>query len=234
MDLSIPVFREAPHACPYIPERLCSNMRFVLPQADPFFMDLLLEQGFRHFGDNFFRPACPDCQACVGIRVPISTFRANTSQRRCLKKNSDLVIDSGPVIVDDERLDLLNRFQIARWIDKDWGLIEYTAEQYMSSFSWVGQVTQEVTVRNAEGTLVAVGIVDFAQTTASATYHYHDPLEARRGLGTWLLLKEIDLLQKMRLQYLYLGLWNGECKSLDYKKRYQPFEMLYADLWVAE
>lgn len=232
MDTGIPVFRELPHECPYIPVRQCSNLRFELVQAAPEFMELLLERGFRHFGNHFFRPDCPDCRACVGIRVPVRTFRPNRSQRRCLRDNQDLILDAGPIVVDQERLDLLRRFQVARWMDKGWGLIEYDEAQYRSSFFWDSVISQELTVRDSSGRLLAVGIVDISSRSASATYHYHEPSEAHRGIGTWLILKELQLLAEMGLEYLYLGLWNGQCRSLDYKQRFQPYEMLEGFRWV--
>lgn len=233
MDGGIPVFRELPHECPYIKDRQCSNLRFELSKVEPEFMELLLERGFRHFGDHFFRPDCPGCIACVGVRIPVKTFQPNRSQRRCLKDNRDLILDAGPIVVDEERLELLNRFQTARWIDKGWGLIEYDEAQYRSSFFWDSNISQELTVRNEKGDLLGVGIVDFSARSASATYHFHDPREAHRGIGTWMVLKEIQLLQEMGLNYLYLGLWNGECKSLDYKQRFKPYEMLEANGWKA-
>ena len=232
MDASIPVYREIPHECPYLPDVQCSNLRFELAQSSPEFLDILLERGFRHFGDSFFRPECPGCEACVGIRIPVDTFKPNRSQRRCLRDNTDLVLDMGPVIIDEERLDLLNRFQLARWLDKNWSLIEYDEEQYRSSFCWDANLLQELIVRDQQGKLLAVGIVDFTQTTASATYHFHDPQESRRGLGTWLLLRELELLKTMQYRYLYLGLWNGQCKSLDYKRRFLPHELLVDGEWL--
>ena len=226
VNVSIPVFREALHVCPYLSDQQCSNLRFTLAQAEPSFMTLLLERGFRHFGDDFFRPECPECSRCVGIRVLAQEFTLNESRRRCLKKNLDLTLGIGPVVVDEERLDLLNRFQVARWIKKEWSLIEYSEEQYRSSFGWDPAVTQELTVRDAHGTLLAVGLIDVAQDSISAIYHFHDPAEHKRGLGNWLILKEIELLQKLNLPYLYMGLWNGSSPSLTYKKLYSPHEML--------
>lgn len=233
MDVTIPVFREAPHACPYLQERACSNLRFILSQGDRAFVDLLLERGFRHFGDNFFRPECPDCKACVGIRIPVNDFKPDRSQRRCLRDNADLTFASGPIVVDEERLELLNRFQVARWIDKNWGLIEYDEGQYLSSFFWNAEVSQEITVRDKDGHLLAVGIVDFTDRSMSATYHYHDPLRAKRGLGTWLILKELELLNELHMEYLYMGLWNNECKSLQYKNHFRPHEMFTNGEWKA-
>lgn len=232
MESGIPVFRELPHECPYIPVRECSNLRFELSHGNAEFMEILLRKGFRHFGHHFFRPDCPDCKACVGIRIPVRDFKPNRSQKRCLRDNQDLVLDAGPIIVDEERLALLNRFQVARWMDKGWTLIEYDEPQYQSSFQWDTTISQELTVRDRSGRLLGVGIIDLATHSASATYHYHEPGETQRGIGTWMILKEIQLLKDMGLDYLYLGLWNGECKSLEYKKNYRPFEMLESTGWV--
>jgi len=234
VDETIPVFREFPHPCPYIPERQCSNLRFSLTYAENSFLDMLLSRGFRHFGEQYFRPACAGCNACVGIRIPVATFKPDRSQRRCLKDNTDLQWEMGDVVESAERLDLLNRFQVARWISKGWGLMEYTAEQYDSSFAWDPAVTHEICVRDRSGRLLAVGILDITEHSASAIYHYHAPEESHRGLGTWMILKELELLRDMGISYLYLGLWNGDCPSLQYKKRFRPFELFIDEKWVRE
>jgi len=228
---SVPILIEEPHTCPYVSSKLCSNIRFVLPGGSPEFIELLLEKGFRHFGVDFFRPECPDCQLCEGIRVPVWRFTPSRSQRRCWKDNSDLSWELGPAVIDDERLELLNRFQASRSLTKDWELHWYNEDQYRSSFTWENGVTQEMTVRDRDGHLLGVGIVDLAENSLSGIYNYHDPRESHRGLGTFMILAEIEETRRRGLDFYYLGLWNPQCPSLDYKARFRPHQLLRDGVW---
>lgn len=230
---SVPILVEEPHVCPYVPTQKCSNLRFVLPSGSPEFMDLLLENGFRHFGADFFRPECPSCQLCEGIRVPVASFVPSRAQKRCWKANADLHWAVGPVVVDEERLELLNRFQASRSLSHDWDLHWYSPEQYRSSFAWVADVTYEITVRDSEGRLLGVGIVDITEKAVSGIYNYHDPRAAKRGLGTFMILAEIEEARKRGFAYYYLGLWNPDCASLLYKTRYSPHQILRQGEWTA-
>lgn len=232
MQEEIPLFREVPHVCPYLSDRECSNLRFTLSGADADFLQILLEDGFRHFGDSFFVPNCPNCSSCIGVRIPVKEFKPNRSQQRCLKANQDLIFQIGKPSFDEERLMLINAFQLERWIGKDWTLLQYTEEQYRSSFFWESASAFEVTVRNQNGKLLAAGIIDITENALSATYHYHDPREHKRSLGTWLILKELEYLKQTAREYLYLGLWNDEVPSLRYKTQYQPVEKLRDRKWV--
>lgn len=229
---SVPILIEEPHICPYVPSEKCSNLRFVLPMGSPEFMEILLEKGFRHFGVDFFRPECGSCQRCEGIRVPLATFTPSRSQRRCMRKNADLVWEMGPVVVNDERLELLNRFQASRSLTRDWDLHWYSPEQYLSSFSWDPSVTQELTLRDSQGVLLGVGIVDVAAGSFSGIYNYHDPRLADRSLGTFLILAEIEAAKRQGCSYYYLGLWNPCCGSLSYKTNFKPYELLREGRWV--
>lgn len=228
---SVPILVEEPHPCPYVTGKLCSNIRFVLPSGSADFMEILLERGFRHFGADFFRPECPDCRLCEGIRVPVSSFVPSKSQKRCLAANRDLTWEVGPVVVDEERLELLNRFQASRSLTHGWELHWYSSEQYLSSFGWDPQVTHEIALRDAGGRLLGVGIVDLAERSLSGIYNYHDPHESARGLGTFLVMAEIEEARRRGMDNYYLGLWNPECASLAYKARYRPHQLLGPEGW---
>lgn len=226
------LYLEHPHPCPYLGEPLAANLRFTLPHASPALLERLLEQGFRHFGASFFRPACPDCAGCAGLRIPVSGFSPSRSQRRSLERNRDLVWNWGEARVDDERLELLNRFQAARTTDRGWALQHFAAADYATAFFWDPQICREMTVRDTAGRLLAVGIVDHAGSALSGVYHYHDPDQARRGLGTWMILQQLAWGAAHGYTWLYLGLWNPRVPSLAYKARFRPCEELTAQGWV--
>src|SRR3546814_5011836 len=51
----------------------------------------LVEQGFRRSGLFTYRPHCDKCQACLPIRVDVTGFNANRSQRKTWKRHSEQI-----------------------------------------------------------------------------------------------------------------------------------------------
>jgi arginine-tRNA-protein transferase len=82
--------------------------------------------------------------------------------------------------------------------------------------------------------LVGVGYVDRLPRSLSAIYFYHDPDERKRSLGTFNILSLIDRAQQWQLPYVYLGYYVAGCRSLEYKARFRPNEVLNSHgQWVA-
>ena len=79
--------------------------------------------------------------------------------------------------------------------------------------------------------LVAVAIVDRGATSLSAVYTFFDPDLERLSLGTYSILKQIDLCRRWKLPYLYLGLYIAKCPTMVYKARFVPHERLLDGAW---
>ncbi len=86
--------------------------------------------------------------------------------------------------------------------------------------------TIECECRTAEGRLVGVGICDRSREALSSVYFYFDPDEAKRSLGTWSILKEIDLARSLGMNYYYLGYRVNGCAKMEYKSNYRPHQVL--------
>jgi arginine-tRNA-protein transferase len=60
-------------------------------------------------------------------------------------------------------------------------------------------------------------------------YFYFEPAEAKRGLGTYGILREIGFAQGSGIPYYYLGYWIEPCRSMRYKAEFRPYELLHQD-----
>ncbi len=77
--------------------------------------------------------------------------------------------------------------------------------------------------------LVGVGYVDCLPKCLSAIYFFHDPDERKRSLGTYNVLSIIRKAAEWRLPPpYYLGYFVEGCRSLEYKARFCPHEVLNA------
>lgn len=185
----------------------------------------LLETRHRRAGSVAYRPVCAACKACVPLRVPAARFAPSRSQRRALRRNADVTVELGPLAPDEEKLALHDAFTAARFPGSEpYG----TLARYAESFGASPVSTAEMRYR-VGGRLVGLGIVDLLPDVVSSVYFFHDPREARRSLGTYSALVELDLAVRTGRAWWYVGYWVKGCREMDYKARFRPHELLGED-----
>ena len=79
--------------------------------------------------------------------------------------------------------------------------------------------------------LVGVGYVDALPEGLSAIYFFHDPDQRGRSLGTFHILKMIEAAKERQLPHVYLGYYVEGCRSLEYKAKFRPNEILNGNGW---
>mgnify|MGYP006181274747 CR=1 FL=1 len=79
--------------------------------------------------------------------------------------------------------------------------------------------------------LLAVAVTDLVEGALSAVYTFYDPDHAARGLGTLAVLKQLEWAARDGRHYLYLGYWIAGHAKMDYKRRFQPLEVLRGGQW---
>ena len=84
----------------------------------------------------------------------------------------------------------------------------------------------------ANGTLLAVAVVDELMDGLSAIYTFFDPDCGKRSLGVFAVLWLIEETRRLGLQHLYLGYWIKECQKMSYKMDYKPIEMFINNYWI--
>ena len=62
-------------------------------------------------------------------------------------------------------------------------------------------------ITEPEGRLVAAVLIDILGDGISMIYSFYDPDEAKRSLGTFMILDNIARVRRLGLPYLYLGYW---------------------------
>jgi arginine-tRNA-protein transferase len=222
-------FASPPAACSYLPGRAASQRYEVVASLSAAeYADRLLA-GWRRFGHSLFRPDCPSCTACQSLRVDAARFRPRDTQKRVAKLNADLELTVGPPAVAAEKLDLYDRFHAAQadrvgWPDHG----GKSAADYHDSFVDNPFPAEEWCYR-LNGRLVGVGYVDRLAVGLSAVYFFHEPGERRRSLGVFNVLSVVRATAAAGLAHAYLGYYVEGCRSLEYKAKYRPNEVVGPD-----
>lgn len=227
-------FLASPSPCGYLPQQTQRLEYEVDPALDREGYLGRMNAGWRRFGYSQFRPRCPACNACRPLRVAVDRFRPDRSQRRVLRRNEgSVLLHVGDPVLTRSRLDLYDRFHAYQSSIKGWPLqVPRDADDYRLSFIDHPFPTQEWTYE-LDGRLVGVGFVDDLPAALSAIYFVHDPGHRDRSLGTWNILSLIAHAEARGIPHVYLGYFVAGCRSMEYKARFVPNQVLDPDgKWV--
>ena len=210
--------------CPYLPTRRTRYRAFAVDALPGHAYQQLMDAGFRRSGHLLYQPACCGCRSCVPIRVPVREFLPSASQRRCARRNADLILDIGRPFATVEKLNLYNRYNV------EWHAgSALTLEEFIQAFYASCVDTIEFTYRAPNGELLAAGLCDVTPQALSSVYFYFAPGAAARGLGTYGILREIEFAAAQPIPYYYLGYWVAGCGAMSYKANFGPHQLLDSD-----
>jgi leucyl-tRNA---protein transferase len=225
-------FVSPPNPCGYLPDRRWSLRYEVVGELTPDEYGDRLRAGWRRFGYSLFRPECETCRECKSLRVDVARFKPSATQKRVWKQNHGAVtVTVGQPIVTAEKLALYDRFHefqsgLKGWPEHD----TESAVNYIESFVENPFVTQEWCYYVGDR-LIGVGYVDHLPVGLSAIYFFYDPDERHRSPGVFNVLSVIRAAAEQRLPHVYLGFYVNGCRSLDYKAKYRPNEVLVEGEW---
>jgi leucyl-tRNA---protein transferase len=192
--------------------------------------DRLLADGWRHFGQQFFRYNLAiyenEIRRVIPLRVRLSAFKRSASQERIVRRNVDVNVSVEPVNVTAEVESLFDRHtkrfkqhppdSIRTFIQPDAEPCE----------------TFQQSIRIGDR-LLAAGFFDAGERSISAIYTAFDPDETRRSLGIYTILKEIEFAIRTGKELYYLGYCYSGNSFYDYKKRFHGTEAFAWDgTWV--
>ncbi|MEL6375149.1 MAG: arginyltransferase [Pseudomonadota bacterium] len=231
----------APQPCPYLPRRLERKLfTHLTHEKSAALVDNLLKGGFRRSQNIAYMPYCEGCQACVSVRVRVDDVRLTRSQRRNMKRNSDIMARRVDPMPTSEQYVLFRDYIDHRHADggmADMSVLDYAM---MVEDSIVDTFLTEYRVRPGEGMiaadeappLTAVALTDRLSDGLSMVYSFYDPSHTARSLGTYMILEHIEYTRRLGLPFLYLGYWIEGSRKMDYKTKFEPQEHLTGDGWL--
>ncbi|MBF0355473.1 MAG: arginyltransferase [Alphaproteobacteria bacterium] len=225
-------YTTAPLPCPYLEGRF--ERKLVTELAGPDGKKLheaLSRAGFRRSHAIAYAPACPNCRACIPVRIRVDDFKPDRGMRRNLAANQQLSIVRGPARATGEQYHLFTRYQDARHSGSDMALMGFYDYRSMVEDSPIESFLIEM--RGQDGHLQGVCLGDALSDGLSAVYSFYETLEPKRSLGTRIVLWLIEEAKRLGLPYVYLGYWIAESRKMSYKARFQPLEAFGPSGWVS-
>lgn len=213
--------------CSYIEGNTFSGEHYIVQDIDTDEMDFLLRNGYRHFGYYFFRPMCTDCHACIPLRIPVDCFRLSASERRLIRKNRRFTVALTPPSASRQAFRVYKHHK-RRFNERG----EDSYEQFVESFFYPLPCSYQLSIYDGQR-LICVSHIDITDTSLSAVYCYYTPDYHAFSLGSFAILKEIELARTLGLSYVFLGYYIAENRHMNYKRRFYPNQLFVREgIWI--
>lgn len=218
----IRLFETVVDECPYLEDEKSASI-LVDPdhQIDSALFSSLSRSGFRRSGEMLYAPKCPNCNACISVRIPTDAFKASKSQKRVWRKNSDLRANLEEVRYEQEHFDMYLRYQQHRHPDSS--MCDDDTEKYVGFIDSSYSRSKFLTFR-LEGRLIGISVLDQFDGGISAVYTFFEPEFSNRSLGTYAILYCLKLAKAHKIPHVYLGYWIDGSGKMDYKRKFKPLQ----------
>jgi arginine-tRNA-protein transferase len=224
-------YTTAPLPCPYVAGRterkVVTELAGVTAES---LHDRLSRGGFRRSHNIAYAPVCPNCNACVPIRIRARDFIPNRTQKRIARLNADLKVAEMPPRATAEQYQLFQRYQQARHGDGDMATMSFY--DYRAMVEDTPIETAIIEFRDRQERLLGACLTDRLGDGLSAVYSFFSPDADDRSLGTQAILWLITRAVELDLPHVYLGYWVEESRKMAYKAKFRPSEILRAGQWT--
>jgi leucyl-tRNA---protein transferase len=199
------------------------NEEFYTSQVSSEQTDVLLAEGWRHFGEHFYRYNLGyykyDIRTVYALRVNLEKFSFSKNQRRVLRRNQDLRTVIRPIEVSEEKEALFDCHKQR---------FEYGVPDSLYDFLSYEPATvpceglEVCCYRDKE--LLAAAFFDVGKEAISSVYAMFNPEETARSLGILTMLLEINYAYQSGKKFYYHGYAYEGNSFYDYKKRFRGLE----------
>lgn len=200
------------------------------------------EAGFCRFNSQFYIHKCYGCNQCRAIRIPVREFIPSKNQLHAWKINQDLEVEfvaEPEKYVTEEKVFIFREYDYFHNPDEPKKTMD-EARNILTEMNtgYPGIWNMEYRLN---GKLIGVAVLDYTtndegevNSLCSNYFYYDTSAEVRkRSLGVFSVLKEIELCLKMDIPYYYLGLYLSDCRKMNYKANYKPYELFINGEWIS-
>ncbi len=212
--------------CSYLKNRHQTMHYKIIDDCSKDYCSELIERGWRRFGNMFFRPVCRECTACESLKIDVENYKFSKSERRVIRKNSDLHNTIQRPTMTQDHLDLFTLYHDYMNEHRGWETQAINAKNYYISFVYGHHNYGYEVLYFDQEKLIGVDLIDILPNGISSIYFYYHPDYTQRSLGKYSLYRQIIMAQQHQLPWIYLGYYVKGCQSLEYKIQYAPLHQL--------
>lgn len=209
--------------CSYLQSKNQTTHYKVIDDCSISFCQELIERGYRRFGKMYFKPVCNGCDECKSIKIDVKNFNFSSSQKRVLKKASNIRSYIQRPTLSKTHLELFEKYHLYMREKRAWDYAPSSAQTYYSSFVDGHHDFGFEILYYYEDKLIGVDLIDILDDGISSIYFYYDPDFAHYSLGKLSLYNQILLAKDSNKKWIYLGYYVKDCPSLAYKAHYTPY-----------
>jgi leucyl-tRNA---protein transferase len=206
-----------------IMEEASSCLYMTANKVDPWDMDMLWAEGWRHFGTFFFRDTKAwhnhQITQVLPLRINLQKFELSKSQRKLLRKNEAIQVVFREAFVDEQKEAMFFKHS-ARFTEN----IPDSIYDFMSESPAKVPCPMIECCLFDKDKLFAVSFLDVGLISTSSVYAMFDPDFADKSPGIHTLLEEIKFSQQYHKHFLYTGYAYEEASCYDYKKKFSGTE----------
>ena len=222
----------APQPCPYLEGRMERKLFTALQGENAETLNnSLSRQGFRRSQNVLYRPSCTECSACLSARINVARFKPSKSQKRTIRRNTDLSRRATSPWATEDQYDLFRSYLDSRHADggmADMDVFEFAA---MIEETPIRSRVVEYTENDGRD-LIGVSLTDVLEDGVSMVYSFYAPDRDSHSLGTYMILDHIEIARDAGLPYVYLGYWVPGSQKMGYKSRFSGLEIYRGGEWV--
>ena len=202
--------------CPYIEGNECRYEHFFAYELTPNELEELLALGWRKFGFYYFRPSCK-CSECIPLRICVKDFVPSKSQRRIMRKNSDIRFRIAPLEYREEIFEIYQDHSKERF-GRDESRETFIEHFYMPSCP---AAQSEFYCGDR---LVGVGFLDISSVGISSVYFIYRKEMLDRSFGIFSMMAEIECARALGKDFYYPGFYVKGNSHMAYKISLKPHE----------
>ncbi len=203
--------------------RFLVNEEFYTQAISPQELDALLADGWRHFGNHFFRYNVGlyeyEPRRVLPLRIRLRNFMLSRSQCRIIKRNRDLQCVIRPIEITPEKEILFEKHKLRFKHSVPDSIYDFLSNAPADTPC----EALEVCLYNQKK-LLAASFFDVGRAATSGVYAMFDTEENRRSLGIYTMLLVIEFSLKNNKAFYYPGYAYEGNSFYDYKKLFSALE----------
>ncbi len=229
-DFDLPTFLLTKASkCPYIQSRTEKRIATDISNNKSLY-DKLSLSGFRRVENWMYRPACESCNECKAYRIDTKNFKLSKSFKRVINKNNDVIYKIRPNNGLKKYYKLFLNYQKTR--HKNGSMSNMSFLEFKSMIEVSPITTKIYEFKSSNNHILGIMLFDKQKDGLSAVYSFHDPNYSNKSLGNFMILKLIELTKKLKLDYLYLGYYIKNVRSMEYKIKFLPGQIYTDGKWT--